>query len=386
MRLDTFDTSKLAWPWTYLARRDRALGFRSDKRLVSGYSRPGRGEWVLRVVSVGLYAVVTAIFGLAIWLLVLAHFSGPLVFGALALLGVAFWLRPRLGRVKPLVEQSFVVTEDKQPALFTLLRGVAKAANTPMPDVVGLSYGWNATAAVVGLRRRRVMTIGIPLFAALRPQERVALLAHEFGHLAHDDSMRQLLRQPALTYFGLLAEAVRAPKMRRPVGNPFYALWMVIGGVLAFLLSIVHFGLNVLGAREGRRAELRADLLAIRLAGSVGALGVMDMLACVPELAHYVGPSADQTRVMQSWHENVEFQRDRLSGVLPRLRQLTMRHQSGLLASHPAPGRRYEIVAGQPHQDPAVVMTQKLSDQIDAQMLPYAKAVRTRMQEVRYGI
>jgi Zn-dependent protease with chaperone function len=383
-KLDTFDNEPLPWPWGFVVRWDRRLGFDSDRRLVDASTESGAGEWFLRGLSALLMLIVLGIAGFGVWLVVRSHFFGLAVMAALILFGIAYWLRPRLGRVKPLMRDTFTITEEKRPALFALMRRVAEAAGTKMPHVVGLSSEWDARAAVVGLRRRRVVVLGVPLLAALRPQERVALLAHEFGHLAQDDSLRQLMRQPALTHFGMLARAVRAPKAR--LQSIFLVVWRLVGGTLSALLWLVHYGLNVLGAKENRRTELRADLLAARLAGTTAALGTTDVLACVRELGPYVGPSGEKGRVMQSWHEKVEFAREQLTGRLPRLRQLTMRTDAGLFASHPAPGRRYQVLARQAYQHPAIVLTDAESARIDAELQPYAEAVRKELEEERYGL
>jgi hypothetical protein len=45
----------------------------------------------------------------------------------------------------------------------------------------------------VGLRRRRVVHIGIPLWFTLEPQPRVAVLGHEVGHFVNGDLRRSLL-------------------------------------------------------------------------------------------------------------------------------------------------------------------------------------------------
>lgn len=365
-------------------RWNRRLGFASDRRLAdAGSAASGISEWVLGGVSAILLLIAAGIAGFGVWLMVSNGFAGWSVFAALVLFGIAYWLRPRLGRVKPIMADTFTITEAKQPALFALMRRIAGAAGTTMPQVVGLSNTWSAHGVVVGLRRRRVLVLGVPLLAALRPQERVALLAHECAHLAHDGTRRQLLRQPALTQFGMLAQAVRAPKAE--LQSVLLLIWRLIGGALASLLWLVHYGLNVLGATANRRTELRADLLAARLAGSTAALGMLDVLACDQELRPMVGPSGDKGHVMQSWHGKVELARTGLTDELPRLRQLTMRG-AGLFAGHAAPGRRHEALVRQPHQDPAVVLTEAESARIDAELQPYAEAVRKEMEEERYGL
>src|SRR5207244_8660082 len=56
----------------------------------------------------------------------------------------------------------------------------------------------NAYWQVSGLRRRRVLGLGVPLLAILEPQERVALVAHELAHARNGDVGRTLVVSSAL--------------------------------------------------------------------------------------------------------------------------------------------------------------------------------------------
>ncbi len=176
-------------------------------------------------------------------------------------------------------------------ALHRLVERVGDAVDAPKPDVIVLNNDWNAAAAVVGVRRTRVLLLGVPLLVGLTPQETVALIGHELGHFRWADSRRRLLTQPARTFFGVLATATRPPhgdahdRELAGVHALFYTLWQVVGGAVSWLLFVVHLAMNTLDAREGRRAEVRADAMASSAAGSTAALSMIDVLVLSPVLA-----------------------------------------------------------------------------------------------------
>ena len=110
-----------------------------------------------------------------------------LAVGAL-LVGIGLMLRPRFG--KPPDEGH--LSAEEAPTLQGLVEETARALDVPNVDVLIVDHEYNASWAVLGLRRRRVLRLGLPLLAALGPQERVALLAHELAHARNGDSGRGL--------------------------------------------------------------------------------------------------------------------------------------------------------------------------------------------------
>ena len=88
------------------------------------------------------------------------------------------------------------------------------ALERPAPDAIVADTRWNASWALVGWRRRRVLVVGLPLLAALGPQERVAMIAHEVGHDRNGDVTRGLFVGSAVAGLDALSDALRPP--RRP--------------------------------------------------------------------------------------------------------------------------------------------------------------------------
>lgn len=149
----------------------------------------------LTASRLGAYAIATLVFlltlafGIAgVVLTVVGTRSGnvvEVVFG-LFLIGVAWFMRPRLGKVP----EDDVVSRDDAPALYELTDRVAAALGVRPIDVLIVDEEWNASWSTVGLRRRRVLTLGLRLFYALDRNQQVALVGHELAHARNGDATR----------------------------------------------------------------------------------------------------------------------------------------------------------------------------------------------------
>jgi heat shock protein HtpX len=234
-----------------------------------------------RVVTVAasilLLAGVVALAVAGAWLVFAYRFPALSIVVGIAMVGLAIALRPRFGRLDPLLE---VLSADNAPALFRLVDEVARAVGAPQPQVVAVDASFSAYATSVGLRRRRVLCLGLPLWAALTPQERVALLGHELGHFVNGDVRRGLLTQPAFTVLGSAADLFRP--LGRGTGSGAIALAEMLANAMQWVLSRLLFGAHLLlvwvGLRDAQRAEYLADELAARAAGSAPAASMMDAL------------------------------------------------------------------------------------------------------------
>ncbi len=91
------------------------------------------------------------------------------------------------------------------------LIGSRAAVGAPAPHVIVVGSEFGAHSGSVGLRRQRVLWLGLALFGALPPQQRVALLANQLGHFVNGDVRRLGLTQPALTTLGKLSGVFAAP-------------------------------------------------------------------------------------------------------------------------------------------------------------------------------
>ncbi|NHB83662.1 M48 family metalloprotease [Tessaracoccus sp. HDW20] len=128
---------------------------------------------------------------------------------------------------------------------------LAALAETAPPDRIVIVAEVNASVAEVAGRRE--LEIGLPLLAAMTRGELRAVIAHELGHFAGGDTAYSSRIRGRLALIYSVRERVG------PVWRWFFTLY---GG----LFSLVS------GA-DSRRAELRADELALEAAGPDDAAG-----------------------------------------------------------------------------------------------------------------
>ncbi|WP_285557097.1 M48 family metallopeptidase [Actinoplanes regularis] len=388
--LDVFPRLEgVSWFWRAIVRLDQRAGFRAHRRLATA-DPDERGSRVpylfLALLSVVIVLADLALAGAGIWVLIHGGSLLPWLFGLL-LIGFAVLLRPRLGRVKQLQDEStYVVTAEDVPELHRLVGQVAAETGAPVPDRIHLDFDANASAAVVGLRRTRVLTLGVPLMLALRPQELVALIGHELGHLKYEDGNRALLIQPARTLFGRLSRLVR-PKisvivvLNSGVFGAFYLLLQYVGGLLSLLFATLHTGLAVLAAGDQRQVELRADLMSVRAAGSEAVLSTMDVLAMHEMLVGHISPHVRRGEAGAMWRRLLASVREREAPNRAAYRQLSNRTGASLLSGHPSAGRRYQWLAARPAESARVVVDQAMAARLEREINPYADAMHRQFTD-----
>ncbi|MCU7826598.1 M48 family metallopeptidase [Kitasatospora sp. DSM 101779] len=188
-------------------------------------------------------------------------------------------LRPRLGR---LPRNTARLYRGDAPGLFALTDRVAQALGGRPVDVVLVTAEFNAGFGRIGLRRRHVLRLGLPLWAVLAPEQRLALLGHELGHQVNADSRRGLWLRSALAALDEWEELTRPALYRQSFGT---FVELAASAILQLLLRPLNLGarallnlLDRLTLRTGQAAEYRADRLAADLAGTDASLGLLRTL------------------------------------------------------------------------------------------------------------
>ncbi|MFF2568892.1 M48 family metalloprotease [Streptomyces sp. NPDC058084] len=234
----------------------------------------GAAGLLAAVLALIVHGSTVALVLLGLWLLIGRWGEGfqPAV-GALCL-ALAFTLRPRFGSLADIRDDAPVLERTDAPQLFALLDEVAGAVGTRGVDVVLVDAEANASVRTYGLRQRRALTLGLSLWAVLDPQERVALLGHEFGHYAHGDTRHGVLVGSALRSLATWRYML-APNRGETFMDQF-------GNLLTALPRLAVHGMTLLldqaTLRASQRAEYLADTSAARAAGVDATVGLMDRL------------------------------------------------------------------------------------------------------------
>jgi len=368
--------------WAWLDRRAHRTAYQLTARQYTDLvgrpvGRPGRSPayMVLVLVAVLLLAVLAALLGSGAYLILHNFPSFGIIPGTLLVL-LAVAMRPRLGRLDPLAA---TLTREQAPTLFRLIDDVAAATGAPVPHTVVTDADFNASAGMVGLRRRRVLTLGLPMWAILPAQQRVALLGHELGHFVNGDARSGPLTNVPFTTLGPLQDLLR-PVWGASSGGLLAEIGEVAArGVMAALRSLVlwlYLALLWIASRDWQRAEYLADDLAARAGGSEAAAGLADTLVLADIMLMVIRREARQQQGAPAWRAAADRVRTDVTDRLAALRQLSVRDEVSLQASHPPAGLRVRMIASRPAQQPAVLLSDDDSARIDAELASLYESAR----------
>jgi Zn-dependent protease with chaperone function len=393
--LDRYEPARrrpeMGWRWA-----DRLL-FRAAYRLTDrqysallgraiGRGGWGPARWGLLVAAVVLLAAVLACLGAGVYLIA-DHFPSWRIAPGVVLVLLAIGLWPRLGRLDRYSRQ---IPRDQAPALYRLLDEVAAAIGAPAPHIVEVDSSFNASAGSIGVLRKRVVRLGMPLWALLPPQQRVALLGHEMGHFVNGDAARGPVTQIPLTTLGRLADLLRPAGWRlnrrgtstltQTMRGTNIVAEMITGVVLTVAHGIVRSGHVVLVwicMRDSQRAEYLADQLAARAGGSTAAAALLDSLMMSDSMAMVARREARGGVAVSGWLAAADALRVEVAPRLSGMRQLSARDEVSMFATHPPTGMRARMIESRTYEPAAVTLTAADSQRIDNELAkPLADARR----------
>ncbi|MFF7051801.1 hypothetical protein ACFY94_25940 [Streptomyces griseorubiginosus] len=128
-----------------------------------------------------VYLVTAALFISSVFLIVVGWRTVVQPMTGLALLGLALAVRPRIGQLNPDLP---TLRREDAPALFDWLGGIADTCGVRPPETVQLAAEFSITVTHYGFSRQRCLVVGLPLWAAYPPQQRVAAVAHALAYAA----------------------------------------------------------------------------------------------------------------------------------------------------------------------------------------------------------
>ncbi|HEV2451698.1 MAG TPA: M48 family metallopeptidase [Streptosporangiaceae bacterium] len=340
-------------------------------RQVSGSAarRPGWG--VARVASYALAVLVLAcsagLIAAAVWLVLRAPNVATIIVAIVAVL-LAIELRPRLGSLR---KRDHVRYQGDAPALFGLLdRVAAELGARPVYAVVPVA-AWNASYTSVGLRRRRVLTLGVPLWEALPIDQKLALLGHELAHGVNGDARHGMVVGTSLSTLARLYYVLRP-------GRADYTLARLAQALLSSVVAAVFTLQHVISLRASQRAEYVADALAARLASPASTADMLDTLVTGRDTHVFTvirQKFTDETAGF--WDE----QRAALSSLpeteKDRRRRAEARQRLRVTESHPPAHLRIAVLRSRPPSKPVLCLTAAEEAQIRTELsADYARIAR----------
>lgn len=251
----------------------------------SGAAPPNAALYCAIALATAVNLVTVALVGTGAWLLVVGTWPEKIL-GALAVV-VAVVLRPRLGRVP-----KHTLDRATAPTLYAVTERITTGLGIRPVDLIAVDTRYGSGYGTVGLRRRRVLVLGLPLWETLTPDQRLALLGHELGHAAGRGRRRwigtaldsltvwaDLLRPDSAlqrAYTGTAtATGVRRSGGLANIGEIFARPLLAL---LAQTARLLHKLLSRMSDHSGGQAEYRADETAARVASVRSAEGLLRAL------------------------------------------------------------------------------------------------------------
>jgi Zn-dependent protease with chaperone function len=316
-----------------------------------------------------LGGVALLVFYRPLWL------SGML---AVVAFGVTFLLHPRAAHL-PMGVRS--VPRDQAPTLYAVLDELADVIGTRRVTTVVVSADANLWYQQIGWRFRPVVGIGLPLWAGLRPQERIAVLAHEFAHGRHGDARSSWLVAGARSVLHELEKTFSeqyGDRIRRELGyverTGATMLTRLLNAIVGPLIRGVAWLLERLALRGSQRAEYLADRTAGEIAGSEAAAQALERLV----LAETSYRALERALRFPAEVAPLEAVRRELTEVpareIERRLRVSRLREARTDAAHPPTYLRTRLIRTRPATTARLVLGIESSRTIDHELQPTAAA------------
>ncbi len=302
----------------------------------------------------------------------------------LPLLLLSVLLRPRLGGIR---SGTVLMPADKAVTLYELVNGVAAQIKAKPIDVIALNADFNAAHGLLGLRRRRVLWIGLGLWNALNDRERVALIAHEMAHQVNGDLTYGLIVGTALRTLAEWHAVLHTPLPHRRNQSLFDALEAVGELIASIALRVLRAIVGWLFDLEEsmlyssqQRAEYFADLLSARVASTNAAISALDHLHLARQASQaiYFAVRREEGDV---WEAERRYLRELSSKEWERLRRLSTQRGTSIDSTHPPTSSRIELLRRQPDLAATITISAAQSEAIKAELESGFKLVGEQLAE-----
>jgi heat shock protein HtpX len=339
--------------------RDRRRAFETNRRLLAELegaqptaARRTRAGLLLAAASAALLLADLALLVGGVVLLISRSFL--LIAAGVFMILIGIECRLRFYRFDTVGE----VTREDAPSLWAVVDQAKVALGAPEIDSLVITNDFNAGCARSGIRRRVVLQLGLPLWGALSPAGRLALLGHELGHLVNGDPSTGLVTQPALATFGRLADIFDP----RGLVNSDNVVAELLATVLAYMVFFplhaacewAHAGLIRVAMQDHQRAEAYADALAVRLGGSRGAEELIRVLLFDKSITNVLRRTVASSDDPAEWRAATARTLESCGTQLKFSEQSSMRYGVSRYLEHPPSGLRSRLVRSWSAAAPAV--------------------------------
>lgn len=236
-----------------------------------------------------------------------------------------------------------ILKRSEFPALYGLLDKITETSKTELVYGIVINKEFNAAYTEVGLKRRKIVYIGLPLFYILNPEERVALLSHEIAHALNGDVSRGFITGTALHTLITWYEIISPDKDEGDDGL-MSILSRFVMSVFSYIILLVIYILIHLVYNDTQRAEYLADYIGAHISGKDTMQALLYKLHLRPTYRIALQRSALSRREISFFNELDKQLKQIPKKELERIRLVEGMEESRLDATHPPTAYRIEFV------------------------------------------
>ncbi len=289
-----------------------------------------------------VHLISISLFLLGLYLLIFQNDHFMFIAAGLILIGIAWLARPR---VPKLDKDEHLISRQEFPFLFKAVDQLADAMHVKRIDGIIIDDEFNASVAQVGWRRRKIIKIGFPLFSIMEPEEQLAILAHEFGHISNGDLTRSFYIGTALYTLQTWYELLNPVPIDEYDSMGFFEIpvyyFMAFLALIPYsiFLLLVHLLFD-----DSQKGEYLADERAAKAVGYKYLISSMEKFQYADTFYLKIRELAVRKNTMNLFHavhEQIKIMPDREKERLSRLAQ----HETSKLDStHPPAAYRIKLL------------------------------------------
>ncbi|WP_171686999.1 M48 family metalloprotease [Paenibacillus planticolens] len=311
-----------------------------------------------------LFSLFLFISGL---LLVVFYYQEIIILLLGCLLLVFSWAaRPRFHqlREKPLTRDAF-------PALYRVMDDMAKVMGSEKVHGVVINEQFNASYREIGLRRKKIITLGLPLLEILDEKELSALIAHELAHGINGDQNRSYWVGSAFYTLTYWYTVIRPDQLWDP-GYRVLAFFMFFANLVLLALSqLIHFLLYILCHlfwQDSQRAEYLADQLVTQTASPKATISLLNKLHLDGMFEFTIFKVINTKRTGHFFEDFQEKIRVLPEREMERLHRASVKAGARLDASHPPTANRVSFISSLTYEEPLYKMDKETFEQLNAEL------------------
>jgi heat shock protein HtpX len=289
----------------------------------------------------------------------------------LFLLALSWVTRPRFGKLE---DHEMIVAREELPELYRLIDTMCEAAGVRPIDGIIVDHQFNASVRTIGIRGKRILTIGLPLLTILPKDERLALLGHEIGHFANRDVARSVFVGSAI---GTLANWHDLLDVQHV--DEIEGFFGILSALFMKGLALIPYGLFLLIThllwQDRQRAEYYADLVGAELSGTKASVSLMEKIL-FHQIFHHTVRKACITGTASTLLEQFRRKIEALPNKeFRRLRRVAELELSKLNYTHPPNAYRIQFLQYQPTYTSRISLTEEQNKKINRELAKHEERI-----------